>query len=151
MISFESKSASFTSPYIPVLSCEAFIYLRETSILVRSEACVLSFRAAKHNCTALRQAAIPLAATNFDRIDPAQMMLLTAGDMKELLASDQLSSTEVGSETVKEAFRRFCRKVFGIPTWYSHLACFLQYMKGMNTGLVHSQKSQVSTRQLLQR
>ena len=45
----------------------------------------------------LRQAAIPLTATNFDRIDPKQLMLLTANDMQELLAIDQLSSTEVHS------------------------------------------------------
>ena len=48
----------------------------------------LLYRAARHNCKALRQAAIPLAATNFDRIDPSQLMLLTAKDMKELLSSD---------------------------------------------------------------
>ena len=52
-------------------------------------------RAAKHNSTVLRQAAIPLAATNFDRIDPSKLMQLTASDMRELLSSDQLSSTEV--------------------------------------------------------
>lgn len=56
---------------------------------------MLHCRAARHKCKALRQAAIPLAATNFDRIDPSQLMLLTATDMKELLSSDQLSSTEV--------------------------------------------------------
>ena len=54
-------------------------------------------RAEKHNCKLLRRAAIPLTATNFDRIDPKQLTLLTANDMQELLASDQLSSTEVGS------------------------------------------------------
>ena len=52
-------------------------------------------RAQKHRCESLRRAAIPLAATNFDRIDHQQLMLLTAADMRELLASDQLSSTEV--------------------------------------------------------
>ena len=56
---------------------------------------VLTCRAEKHNCMLLRQAAIPLTATNFDRIDPKQLTLLTANDMQELLASDQLSSTEV--------------------------------------------------------
>ena len=54
-------------------------------------------RAEKHNCPNLKQTAIPLTATNFDRIDPEQLVLLTASDMKLLLASDQLSSTEVGN------------------------------------------------------
>lgn len=52
-------------------------------------------RAEKHKCKLLRRAAIPLTATNFDRIDPKQLILVTANDMQELLASDQLSSTEV--------------------------------------------------------
>ena len=52
-------------------------------------------RADKHTCMNLRQAAIPLAATNFDRIDPEQLVLLPFADFKELLASDQLSTAEV--------------------------------------------------------
>lgn len=68
-------------------------------------------RAARHNCKALRQAAIPLAATNFDRIDPSQLMLLTAKDMKELLSSDQLSSTEVMTTDHIRKLEVFCGSI----------------------------------------
>ena len=59
------------------------------------EAVVSLCRADKHACMNLRQAAIPLAATNFDRIDPEQLVLLPFADFKELLASNQLSTAEV--------------------------------------------------------